>query len=102
MQTEFENLYRQVRPSKYFISSYLYLQNTQRLLFKTKLINLYSKYKSTYFYYKQHGNIGISQKEMEALKSLKNDKSIIMCKADNGNAVVLLNNLDYINKMNCV
>ena len=39
---------------------------------------------------------------MEALNSLKNDKSIIICKADNGNALVLLNMLDYINKMNCV
>ena len=34
VQTEFENLYRQVR---------LRLQNTKRLLFKTKLINLYNK-----------------------------------------------------------
>ena len=39
---------------------------------------------------------------MEALNSLKKDKSIIICKADKGYAVVLLNKLDYINKMNCV
>ena len=78
------------------------LQNTKRLLFKTKLINLYNNYKSTYFYNKQHGNVGISPEEMKALNSLKKDKSIIICKADKGNAVVLLNKLDYINKMNCV
>ena len=59
-------------------------------------------YKSTHFYNKQHGNVGISPEEMEALNSLKKDKSIIICKADKGNAVVLLNKLDYINKMNCV
>ena len=93
VQTEFENLYWQVRPR---------LQNTKRLLFKTKLINLYNKYQYTYFYSKQHGNIGIALEEMEALNSLKKDKSIIVCKADKGNAVVLLNKLDYINKMKSV
>ena len=93
VQTEFENLYRQVRPR---------LQNTRRLLSKTKLINLHNKYKSTYFYNKQHGNVGISPEEMEALNFLKKDKSIIICKADKGNAVVLLNKLDYIDKMNCI
>ena len=61
VQTEFENLYRQVRPR---------LQNTKRLLFKTKLINLYNKYKSTYFCNKQHGNVGISPEEMEAVADL--------------------------------
>ena len=93
VQTEIENLYRQVRPR---------LQNTKRLLFKTKLINLYSKYMSTYFYNKQHENICIAPEEMEDFNSLKKDKSIIICKADKGNAVVLLYKLDYINKMNCV
>ena len=85
MQTEFENLYPQVRPR---------LQNTKRLWFKTKLINLYNKHKSTYFCNKQHGNIGISPKEMEALNSLKKDRFITICKAEKGNAVVLLNKLD--------
>ena len=33
VQTEFEHLYRQVRP---------HLQNTKRILFQTKLINLYN------------------------------------------------------------
>ena len=72
-QAEFENLYRHVRPR---------LQNAKRLLFKTKLINLYNKYKTTYFYNKPHGNIGISPEEMEALHSLKKDKSINICKAE--------------------
>ena len=39
---------------------------------------------------------------MEALNSLKKDKSIIIRKADKGNVVALLNKLDYINKINCV
>ena len=63
---------------------------------------MYNKYKSTNFYNKQHGNIDISPEEMEGCNSLKEDKSIIICKADKGNAVVLLNKLDYINKINYV
>ena len=64
VETEFENLYRQVRSSH---------QNTKRLLFKTEFNNLYNKCKSTYFYYKDHESIGISPEQMEALKSLKKD-----------------------------
>ena len=41
MQTEFENLCWQLGP---------HLQNTKRILFKTKLINLYNKCKPTFFF----------------------------------------------------
>jgi len=72
-------------------------------LFKTKLINLYNKYTvSTYFYDKLHGNVGISADEMDVLNSLREDKSIMICKADKGNAVVLLNKVDYLNKINTI
>ena len=75
VQAEFENLYRQVRP---------HLQHTKRVLFKTKLMNLYNKYKSTYFYDKSHGKIGMPQDEMQALKALKEDEDLIICKPDKG------------------
>ena len=91
VQTEFENLYWQVRP---------HLQNTKRILFKTKLINLHNKYKSTYFYDKLCGNTGLSPSEMEALLSIREDKSLIICKPDKGNGVVLMNKTDYVQKMN--
>jgi len=39
---------------------------------------------------------------MDELKSLCEDKSIIICRADKGNAVVLMNKKDYLNKMNTI
>ena len=93
MQTEFENLYRQVRP---------HLQNTKRILFKTKLINSHNKYKSTYFYDKLWANTGLSPLEMEALLSIREDKSLIICKPDKGNGVMLMNKTDYVQKMNAI
>ena len=93
MQTEFESLYRQVRP---------HLQNTKRMLFKTKLINLYNKYKSTYFYDKSCGNTGLSPPEMEALLSIREDKSLMICKPDKGNGVVLMNKTNNVQKMNAI
>ena len=92
VQTEFENLYRQVRPHQ---------QNTKRILSKTKLIKLYSKYKSIYFYDKLCGNNGLSPLEMEALLSILEDKSLIICKPDKGNRVVLMNKTDYVQKNEC-
>ena len=93
MQTEFENLYRQERP---------HLQNTKRVLFKTKLTNLYNKYKSTYFYDKLCGNTRLSTSEMKALLSIRQNKSLIICKPDKGNGVVLMNKTDYVQKINAI
>ena len=93
VETEFESLYRQVRP---------HLQNTKRILFKTKLINLYNKYKSTYFYDKLCGNTRLSTPEMKALLSIRQNKSLIICKSDKGNGVVLMNKTDYVQKMNAI
>ena len=42
----------------------------------------------------------LSNEENKALTSLLNDKSIIISKADKGNAIVILNKKDYINKVN--
>ncbi|CAF1534379.1 unnamed protein product, partial [Rotaria sordida] len=37
--------------------------------------------------------------EIKALKELKEDRSIIILRADKGNAVVIMNKLDYMNKV---
>ena len=42
----------------------------------------------------------ISDEEFNALKSLKNNKEIIISKADKGNSIVILDRKDYISKMN--
>jgi hypothetical protein len=42
----------------------------------------------------------ISDDEFNAIKSLKNNNNIIICRADKGNAIVVLDKNDYISKMN--
>ena len=42
----------------------------------------------------------ISDDEFNAIKSLKDNDTIIICRADKGNAIVVLDKKDYINKMN--
>ena len=44
----------------------------------------------------------ISKEEMEALKSLSRDKSIVITRPDKGNGVVLMDKQDYISKVNSV
>ena len=58
--------------------------------------------KSTYFYDKLCGNTGLSPLEMEALLLIRKDKSLIICKPDKGNGVVLMNKTDYKEKMNTI
>ncbi|CAF4293617.1 unnamed protein product [Rotaria sordida] len=41
----------------------------------------------------------LSIDEIKALKELKEDRSIIILRADKGNAVVIMNKLDYMNKV---
>ncbi|CAF1540560.1 unnamed protein product, partial [Rotaria sordida] len=50
------------------------------------------KAKTKYIY-----NLSID--EIKALKELKEDRSIIILRADKGNAVVIMNKLDYMNKV---
>ena len=40
----------------------------------------------------------ISDEEFSALKSLKNNKNIVICKADKGNSIIILDKTDYITK----
>ncbi|VDQ09702.1 unnamed protein product [Trichobilharzia regenti] len=44
------------------------------------------------------GRSNLSQKELAALKSLRNDKSIVIAKADEGYTTVVMDKSDYINK----
>ena len=47
----------------------------------------------------RHTKPNISRGEMKALKKLKNDDSITIVKADKGNCTVVLDTVDYENKM---
>ena len=73
VQTEFENLYQEIRP---------FLKQQQETEFKRILIYLYSKFKSSYFHFKNTGMQNLTKEEQLSLKSLKNDQSIIICKPD--------------------
>ena len=42
----------------------------------------------------------ISDDEFNPIKSLKNNNNIIICHTDKGNAIVVLDKTDYINKIN--
>src|SRR5215469_14177192 len=58
-----------------------------------------------YFYkFKSHKVFSylINKTDIRILKNLKLNKQIIICRPDKGNGVVLLDKLDYINKMNII
>ena len=58
---------------------------------------------SAYYSYKQNRKDDcISSEQWAALKSLREDKSIVITKLDKGNGVVLLNKSDYIEKMKVI
>ena len=42
----------------------------------------------------------ISDDELSALKSLRNNRNIVICRADKGNCIVILDKKDYIKKIN--
>ena len=62
IQTEFEDLYQQVRPS---------LNNDERIEFKSKLMTLYHKYKSSFYYERKRNEAGLTQDENETLEKPK-------------------------------
>ena len=39
---------------------------------------------------------------LQAIKSLRSNKAILITKADKGSGVVILNKSDYVNKMECI
>ena len=71
----------------------------QRLRLKQRLINLYCKYKSTFFHERQSNVHALTPEESNSLKPLANDHSIVICKFDKGNCVAILNKEDYVKKM---
>ena len=74
MQTELENLSQEIRSNK----------PQQKAEFKRILISLCSKFKSSYFHFKNTGMQNLTKEEQLSPKSLNNDQSIITCKPDKG------------------
>ena len=68
--------------------------------FKSRLIYLYSKYKSSFFYKRSYQDLGLSHEKRVVLENLNKVKIIIICKPDKGNGVVVMNRNDYTGKMN--
>ena len=90
VQASFERLYQETRQ---------FLSCTDRIEFKRIIINLYSKYKSSYFFSKNRKQFNINEDIIAALKKLSRNASLIICKPDKGNGVVVMNKIDYIQKM---
>ena len=89
-QASFEQLYQQSRA---------FLNFRSKIEFKRMLMNLYSKYKSGYFYSKDQSFSNLPPDQLAALKNLSTDKSLILRKPDKGNGVLVLNKSDYLSKM---
>ena len=60
------------------------------------VFKLYSKYKSEYIFLKKQKAFNLDEGELKAITDFRQNKSIIVCKPDKGNVVVLLNKLDYV------
>jgi len=86
IQTEFEDLYQQIRPA---------IDNKTRIELKSKLMRLYNKYKSSFFYNKSHQDMGLSPDEQNVLDNLSKDQSILICKPDKRDGVVIMDKVDY-------
>ena len=89
-RVEFEYLYGQ-------ICSYLTASN--RLLFKQKLMTLYSRYTGNFFQQRRKHPFSLSGEQFKTLQNLKQDKSIIVSTLDIGNGVVVTNKSSYLSKM---
>jgi len=79
-----------------------FLQQQHRIELKRLLINQYSKRKSSFFYKKKEDEMVLTRKENETLRALSQDTSIVICKSDKGNGVVVLDKKDYIKKMGTI
>ena len=91
----FEKLYESLQKYPIWQS-----ENNQFESFKDKLKHLAL---SSFQRFKKHEPPPIfSKEEMEALKSLSRDKSIVITRPDKGNGVVLMDKQDYISKVNSV
>ena len=82
IRVEFEYLYRQ-------ICSFLTASN--RLLFKQKLMTLYNRYTGNFFQQRRKHSFSLSDPQIKALQDLKQDKSIIVARLDEGNGAFVMN-----------
>ena len=90
IRVEFKYLYRQIRS---------FLSASNRLLFKQKLMTLYSRYTGNFFQQRRKYPFSLSDEQFKALQNLKHDKSIIVSRLDKGNGVVVMNKSSYLSKM---
>ena len=81
VRANLEKFYQECRP---------FLQQQHRIELKRLLINQYSKLKSIFFYKNKEDEMVLTRKEKETLRTLSQDTSIIICKPDKGNGVVVL------------
>ena len=91
VKCSFEMLYRDLLGLGHSLSS----EDKDRL--KCQLKNVSYTYIYSYDYDKQKRIL--SKEEWTALNDLRNDNSIIITRPDKGNGVLIINRLDYLNKM---
>ena len=59
-------------------------------------MTLYSKFKSVFFLAKSNNlNNILNDEELAAIKSLRNNENLVICKPDKGNGVVVLDKLGF-------
>ena len=91
VRTEFEFIYiNQIRHC---------LNNSNRIVFKQKLMSLYERYVTIFFQQNGRHPSSFSQVQRNALQSLRDDSSVVISKPDKGNGVVIMNKSDYHSKM---
>ena len=89
VRTEFEYIYKPIRH---------YLNNSNRIVLKQKLMGLYERYVTTFFQQKGRHPSSLSEMQRNALQSLRDDSSIVISKPDKGKGVVIMKS-DYHAKM---
>ena len=69
-------------------------------------MNMYSKYKSGYFFSTQqdkiHGTGNLTTEQREALFNLSKDSSLMIGKPDKGNGVVVMDRAEYATKIKVI
>ena len=78
------------------------MQQQHRIELKRLLINQYSKLKSSFLYKKKEDEMVLTREEKETFRAPSQDTSIVICKPDRGNGVVVLDKKDYIKKMGTI
>ena len=94
---DFENLYKDLGKLDIFTGLNNERESTARESFKTEFRNL--AFTSFSNFKKKSPKSNLTPNEIAALKSLKKDKSIVICKPDKGNAVVVMDRTDYVRKV---